>query len=227
MPAPARGGAALRRRGRPGRPRGRRVALSRAAAVVVAGAGATPCPAGSPPAAAGWRPPGRSARWWSRAFALENPVRDLRPPALGRRGRPGGDRRARSSRSRPAAVRRMCEAAAQPGPLGARTHALVEVLYGCGLRASEAAGLDLSPCHLDDPDDPFVTGPRQGRQAARGRRAAPGADRPDRLPARRPPRAARPRPAPPARPGAPPRRGRGLPGHARAAARAGARSGRS
>jgi len=43
-----------------------------------------------------------------------------------------------------------------PGPLGARTHALVEVLYGCGLRAGEAAALDLSACHLDDPEDPFV-----------------------------------------------------------------------
>ena len=50
----------------------------------------------------------------------------------------------------------MCEVAAGPGPLGARTKALVEVLYGCGLRASEAAGLDLSACHLDDPTDPFL-----------------------------------------------------------------------
>jgi integrase/recombinase XerD len=50
----------------------------------------------------------------------------------------------------------MCEAATAPGPLGARDRALIEVLYGCGLRASEAAGLDLSACHLDDPEDPFL-----------------------------------------------------------------------
>jgi integrase/recombinase XerD len=40
--------------------------------------------------------------------------------------------------------------------LGRRDRAILEVLYGCGLRASEAAGLDLSSCHLDDPEDPFV-----------------------------------------------------------------------
>ena len=43
-----------------------------------------------------------------------------------------------------------------PGPLGLRTHALIEVLYGCGLRATEAAGLDMSALHLDDPADPYV-----------------------------------------------------------------------
>ena len=37
-------------------------------------------------------------------------------------------------------VRAMCDVAAtMGGPLGARTHALIEVLYGLGLRASEAA----------------------------------------------------------------------------------------
>ena len=94
-------------------------------------------------------------RWWSRALALENPVRDLRPPV--ERGVTGQEQLAREVVAlSPAAVRRMCEAAAAPGPLGARTSALVEVLYGCGLRASEAAGLDLSACHLDDPEDPFL-----------------------------------------------------------------------
>jgi site-specific recombinase XerD len=93
--------------------------------------------------------------WWSRAYALENPVRDLRPPASAAEG--GQEAIAREVVAlTPAAVRRMCEAAAQPGPLGARTRALIEVLYGCGLRAGEAAGLDLSACHLDDPTDPFV-----------------------------------------------------------------------
>ncbi len=93
--------------------------------------------------------------WWSRAYAIENPVRALRPPAAGGEG--GQEAIGREVVAlTPAAVRRMCEAATAPGPLAARTRALVEVLYGCGLRASEAAGLDLSACHLDDPDDPFV-----------------------------------------------------------------------
>lgn len=93
--------------------------------------------------------------WWSRAFALENPVRALRPPAAAGEG--GQEAIGREVVAlTPAAVRRMCEAAAAPGPIGARDAALIEVLYGCGLRASEAAGLDLSSCHLDDPDDPFV-----------------------------------------------------------------------
>jgi len=94
-------------------------------------------------------------RWWSRAFALENPVLDLRPPAAAGEGGQEAIGREVVALS-PAAVRRMCEVAATSGPLGARTRALIEVLYGCGLRASEAAGLDLSACHLDDVEDPFV-----------------------------------------------------------------------
>lgn len=94
-------------------------------------------------------------RWWSRAYALENPVRDLRPPASGDGGQEALAREVVALS--PAQVRRMCEAADRPGPLGQRTRALIEVLYGCGLRASEAAGLDLSQCHLDDPEDPFIT----------------------------------------------------------------------
>lgn len=94
-------------------------------------------------------------RWWSRGLGLENPVLALRPPAAGGEGQERVDREVVALS--PAAVRRMCEAADRPGPLGARTRALIEVLYGCGLRASEAAGLDLSACHLDDPEDPFVT----------------------------------------------------------------------
>jgi len=94
-------------------------------------------------------------RWWSRALALENPVRDLRPPAAAGEG--GQERIGREVVAlTPAEVRRMCDAAAAPGPVGARDRALIEVLYGCGLRASEAAGLDLSACHLDDPEDPFL-----------------------------------------------------------------------
>lgn len=94
-------------------------------------------------------------RWWSRALALENPVRELRPPVAATEGGQEAIGREVVALS-PSAVRRMCEVAAGPGPLGARTSALVEVLYGCGLRASEAAGLDLSACHLDDPSDPFL-----------------------------------------------------------------------
>lgn len=94
-------------------------------------------------------------RWWARLYALESPVADLAPPAGGAGGQ---ERLAREVVALPrAAVLRMCEAAASlPGPLGARTHALIETLYGCGLRASEAAGLDLSACRLEDPDDPYV-----------------------------------------------------------------------
>ncbi|MDX6644637.1 MAG: integrase/recombinase XerD, partial [Miltoncostaeaceae bacterium] len=94
-------------------------------------------------------------RWWSRLFALETPLRELRPPGAAAAGgdASGGEMVALSQ----AEVRRLCEAAeAMPGPLGARTRALVEVLYGCGLRASEIAALDLSACHLDDREDPHV-----------------------------------------------------------------------
>ncbi|HMM49901.1 MAG TPA: tyrosine-type recombinase/integrase, partial [Miltoncostaeaceae bacterium] len=107
-------------------------------------------------------------RWWSRAFSLTNPVVDLRPPAITEGDGGGQERVAREVVAlTPAAVRRMCELADAPGPLGQRTHALIEVLYGCGLRASEAAGLDVSACHLDDAEDPFllVTG-KGGRRRA-------------------------------------------------------------
>lgn len=94
-------------------------------------------------------------RWWSRALDLPNPVEDLRPPAMASRSQ---DRLAREVTALSASqMRRMCEAAAAlPGPEGMRASALIEVLYGCGLRANEAAGLDMSGLHLDDPDDPYV-----------------------------------------------------------------------
>jgi integrase/recombinase XerD len=97
-------------------------------------------------------------RWWARLFALESPVAGLRPPAGGGAGAATQERLEREVVAlAPAAVRRLCEAAAWGGgPLAARSAALVEVLYGCGLRASEAAALDLSGCHLDDADDPYV-----------------------------------------------------------------------
>jgi integrase/recombinase XerD len=94
-------------------------------------------------------------KWWARLFALESPVRDLGPP--------GGVADAHRRLGREivaldqAQVRAMCDAAAGLiGPLGARTHVLIETLYGLGLRASEAASLNLSDCHLDDADDPYV-----------------------------------------------------------------------
>lgn len=93
-------------------------------------------------------------RWWSGIFALENPVADLSPP--------GGVAEAKRRLGREVValdqsqVRAMCEAAATPGPEGSGTHALIEILYGCGLRASEASSLNVSDLHLDDPDDPFI-----------------------------------------------------------------------
>jgi site-specific recombinase XerD len=94
-------------------------------------------------------------RWWSRLLALDNPVVDLAPPG---RAEGGDDRIGRELVAlAPAEVRALCDAAAAaPGPLGARTWALVEVLYGCGLRAGEAASLDVSACHLDESDDPYL-----------------------------------------------------------------------
>lgn len=90
-------------------------------------------------------------RWWSTRMELANPVRELSPPST---GRAAGE--ADVVALAPAEVRAMCEAATRPGALGARTHALIETLYGCGLRASEASGLDLSACRLEDSDDPYI-----------------------------------------------------------------------
>jgi integrase/recombinase XerD len=94
-------------------------------------------------------------RWWSRGLDLPNPVEDLRPPVMASRSQESLSREV--SALTPSQVRRLCDAAAaMPGAMGLRTHALIEVLYGCGLRAAEAAGLDMSGLHLDDPDDPYV-----------------------------------------------------------------------
>lgn len=94
-------------------------------------------------------------RWWSGLFDLGNPVLDLSPP--------GGVADAKRTVGREVValdqsqVRKMCDvAAAAPGPEGAVKHALIEVLYGCGLRASEAAALNVSDLHLDDPEDPYL-----------------------------------------------------------------------
>ena len=93
-------------------------------------------------------------RWWSRLYELPNPVADLSPPA-------GGPRQGQVEREvvalSQAETHAICETARQlAGPLGARTRALIEVLYGCGLRASEAASLDLSALELEDPEDPYL-----------------------------------------------------------------------
>ena len=94
-------------------------------------------------------------KWWARLFALESPTAQLAPP--------GGvaDRQRALGREivalDQAQVRAMCDAAAKmTGPEGARTHALIETLYGLGIRASEASALNVSDLHLDDADDPFV-----------------------------------------------------------------------
>jgi integrase/recombinase XerD len=92
-------------------------------------------------------------RWWSRICDLENPVADLRPP---------GDPTPATSGPQDvvafaqADMRRLLDAARRPGPIGARDAALIEILYGCGLRASEAVGLDVSACNLDDLEDPYL-----------------------------------------------------------------------
>ncbi|MSO43707.1 MAG: hypothetical protein EXQ74_00095 [Thermoleophilia bacterium] len=94
-------------------------------------------------------------RWWSRALELPNPVADLRPPVSAARTQESLAREV--SALTPGQMRRLCDAAeGMPGPLGMRTHALIEVLYGCGLRATEAASLGMSALHLDDPTDPYV-----------------------------------------------------------------------
>lgn len=94
-------------------------------------------------------------KWWARLFALKSPVAELTPP--------GGVADAHRALGREfvaldqSQVRAMCDVAAKiGGPLGARTHALIEVLYGLGIRAGEAAAMNLSDCHLDDPEDPYV-----------------------------------------------------------------------
>ncbi|MEG0790567.1 MAG: site-specific tyrosine recombinase [Gordonibacter sp.] len=44
----------------------------------------------------------------------------------------------------------MMEACSDRTPLGLRNRAILEVLYGCGLRVSECTGLDLGDCILDE-----------------------------------------------------------------------------
>lgn len=47
-------------------------------------------------------------------------------------------------------VGRMLDAYIDERPSGLRDRAILEVLYGCGLRVSEVCGLDLDNLHLDD-----------------------------------------------------------------------------
>ncbi|MBI2684347.1 MAG: tyrosine-type recombinase/integrase [Actinobacteria bacterium] len=94
-------------------------------------------------------------RWWSRVLDLPNPVTELRPPSDGARDQSRIEREVVALTQSEANA--LCAAAARgTGPLGRRTHALVELLYGCGLRASEAAGLSCSALELDDADDPYL-----------------------------------------------------------------------
>ncbi|MGI6045482.1 MAG: site-specific tyrosine recombinase XerD [Eggerthellaceae bacterium] len=47
-------------------------------------------------------------------------------------------------------VRRMLEQDLERTPIHMRDRAILEVLYGCGLRVSECTGLDLSDCYLSE-----------------------------------------------------------------------------
>lgn len=44
----------------------------------------------------------------------------------------------------------LMETQIDPSPLGLRDRALLEVLYGCGLRASEASGLNIADLYIED-----------------------------------------------------------------------------
>ena len=97
-----------------------------------------------------------------------------------------------------AEVERLIEAANGVTPRALRDRALVELLYGAGLRVSEAVALDRGRVDLDEPPRAPA---REGRQGARRTARARG----DRGAAALPrPRPAVPRPAPP--PGALPQR---------------------
>ena len=94
-------------------------------------------------------------RWWSRLFDVGNPVTELRPPAESDRDQGRIERELVSLTLAEALA--LCDAASKAqGPLGRRTEALIEVLYGCGLRASEAVQLDCSSLQLDDAEDPYL-----------------------------------------------------------------------
>ena len=76
-------------------------------------------------------------------------------------------------------------------PLAQRDRALLELLYGTGIRISEAVGLDLGDLDLDDATARVLGKGSKERVVPVGRGALDGARR---VPARRPPRArARPR----------------------------------
>ncbi len=94
-------------------------------------------------------------KWWARLYALESPVSELGPPGgVADAHRVIGREVVALDQSQ---VRAMCDSAARlPGPEGARTHAVIETLYGMGVRASELAALNVGNCHLDDVDDPYL-----------------------------------------------------------------------
>ena len=87
------------------------------------------------------------------------PALVLPPPAPRGLDRPRPDRRAARARARPSACRR-CSAAtrsrgcsrsrAGPSRCALRDRALLELMYACGLRASEAVGLELGDVDLEE-----------------------------------------------------------------------------
>lgn len=93
--------------------------------------------------------------WVGTRFRLEPATGDLAPPHEAARGQGALGRELVSLSADD--VTAMCEAARTArGAIGARNWALVETLYGCGLRASEAVGLNLADCHLDSTTDPYL-----------------------------------------------------------------------
>jgi integrase/recombinase XerD len=115
----------------------------------------------------------------------------LPPPDAARRPRPTTPRRARAARAAADApahalageAERLVEAASGTTPRALRDRALVELLYGAGLRVSEAVGLDKARVDLEDRS---CAASARARRSASCRSAA-GVDGAAPLPRARPP----------------------------------------
>lgn len=78
----------------------------------------------------------------AREWGVNDPARAVRPPSLARR--------LPKAITRPQIESLLEAAGIGEGPLPTRDRALVEVMYGCGARISEAVGLDLADLDLRD-----------------------------------------------------------------------------